>query len=154
LSGSAAAINTASGQLGYALGVVISSMLVTQLTDFAFLKPLAQAGVPETTLSQIKEALPSIFSRAASGEYPNVPQAVLDLASAGYDQALTTGMGQMFLACAVLMFLAARAIFFGMHRGLRAATAPPLMNLDQPGDTQTPANSESEKYNAPGHTPA
>ena len=36
LSGSAGAVSTASGQLGYALGVVLSSMLVTQLADFAF----------------------------------------------------------------------------------------------------------------------
>ncbi len=48
LSGSAGAVNTATGQLGYALGVVLSSILVTQLADFAFLKPLVQAGVPES----------------------------------------------------------------------------------------------------------
>jgi MFS family permease len=141
-AGSAAAVNTASGQLGYALGVVLSSMLVTQLADLAFLRPLVQAGVSETTLSQIKEALPSIFSRTASSEYPKVPQAVLDLASAKYDQAFATGMGQMFLAFAVLMFLAAAASFLGLHRGLRAAAAPPLINLDQPTDTQTPVESE------------
>ena len=135
LSGSAGAVNTATGQLGYALGVVLSSILVTQLADFAFLKPLVQAGVPEATLSQIKEALPGIFSRAASGEYPNVPQAVLDLASARYDQALTTGMGQMFIVSAVLMFLAAGTILLGMHRGLRAAVPPPLISPAQPGDT-------------------
>jgi MFS family permease len=139
LAGSAAAINTASGQSGYALGVILSSILVTQLADFAFLKPLAQAGISVTTLMKIKEALPSIFSRTASGEYPNVPQAVLDLASANYDQAFATGMGQMFLMLAGLMFLVAAAIFLGMHRGLHAAGAPPLIQLDQPKDTQTPA---------------
>jgi hypothetical protein len=64
-------------------------MLVTQLSDFAFLRPLAQVGIPETVLSQIKEVPPSIFSRTASSEYPNVPQAVLDLASANYDQVVT-----------------------------------------------------------------
>ena len=122
LAGSAAAVNTASGQSGYALGVVLSSILVTQLADTAFLKPLAQAGVAETTLNQIKAALPSIFNRTASGVYPNVPQAVLDLASAKYDQAFATGMGQMFLVLAGLMFLAAAAIYLGMHRGLRAAS--------------------------------
>ena len=135
LAGSAAAINTAAGQSGYALGVVLSSMLVTQLADFAFLQPLAQAGVSEETLMQIKAALPSIFARTASSEYPNVPQAVLDLASAKYDQAFATGMGQMFLVLAGLMFLTAGAIFLGMHRGLRAAARPPLIGMDQPRDT-------------------
>ena len=131
LAGSAAAINTAAGQSGYALGVVLSSILVTQLADFAFLKPLAEAGVPEEVLTQIKAALPSIFSRTASSQYPNVPQAVLDMASASYDQAFATGMGQMFLACALLMFLAAGAIYWGMHRGLRAAARPPLISSDE-----------------------
>jgi MFS family permease len=135
LAGSAAAINTAAGQSGYALGVVLSSMLVTQLADFAFLQPLAQAGVSEETLMQIKAALPSIFARTASSVYPNVPQAVLDLASAKYDQAFATGMGQMFLVLAGLMFLTAGAIFLGMHRGLRAAARPPLIGMDQPKDT-------------------
>ena len=96
--------STASGQLGDALGVVLSSMLVTQLADFAFLKPLAQAGVPEATLSQIKEALPGVFNRAASGDYPNVPQAVLDLAATRYDQALTTGMGRVPGMCSADVF--------------------------------------------------
>jgi MFS family permease len=145
LAGSAAAINTASGQSGYALGVVLSSILVTQLADFAFLKPLAQAGVPEAALAQIKEMLPSIFSRTASSQYPNLPQAVLDLASARYDQAFTTGMGQMFLACAVLMFLAAGAIYLGMHHGLRAAARPPLISSDKPGQAQPPEESKSPK---------
>jgi MFS family permease len=136
LAGSAAAINTAAGQSGYALGVVLSSILVTQLADFAFLKPLAQAGIPQEVLTEIKAALPSIFSRTASSVYPNVPQAVLDLASARYDQAFATGMGQMFLACAVLMFLAAGAIYLGMHRGLRAAARPPLIRSDEREQTQ------------------
>ncbi len=138
LAGSAAAVNTASGQSGYALGVVLSSLLVTQLADTAFLKPLAQAGVPETTLNQIEAALPSIFSRTASGVYPNVPQVLLNLASAKYDQAFATGMGQMFLVLAGLMFLAAAAIYLGMHRGLKAAAAPPVFTSEQPREPQSP----------------
>jgi MFS family permease len=141
LAGSAAAVNTASGQSGYALGVVLSSILVTQLADLAFLKPLTKSGLSETILSQIKAALSDLFARTSTGIYPNVPQSVLDLASATYDQAFATGMGQMFLVTAVLMFLTAGAILLGMHRGLRAASAPPLVHLDQSVDKQTPAES-------------
>ncbi len=141
LAGSAAAVNTASGQSGYALGVVLSSILVTQLADTAFLKPLVQAGIAETTLNQIKATLPGIFNRTASGVYPNVPQTVLDLASTKYDQAFATGMGQMFLVLAVLMFLAAGAIYLGMHRGLRAAAERPPIYPDQPLGIQPSAES-------------
>jgi hypothetical protein len=47
-------------------------------------------------------------------------------------------MGQLFRMAAGLMFLVAAAIFLGMHRGLRAAAAPPLINTDQPRDKQAP----------------
>ena len=55
---------------------------------------------------------------------------------------LSRGMGQMFLMLAGLMFLAAAAIYLGMHRGLRAAAAPPLADMDQPLDTLSSAESE------------
>jgi hypothetical protein len=62
-------------------------------------------------------------------------------------------MGQMFLMLAGLMFLVAAAIFLGMHRGLRAAVAPPLIKLDQPKDTQTPeattTPNRTEEYREP-----
>lgn len=142
LAGSAAAVNSASGQSGYALGVILSSLLVTQLADTAFLKSLVQAGAAETTLNQIKPALLTIFSRTASGDYPNVPQGVLDLASANYDQAFASGMGQMFLVVAILMFLAAAVIYLGMNRGLRAAVALPI-DSEQPQAIQPPEESDS-----------
>jgi hypothetical protein len=113
------------------------------LANTAFLKPLELAGVSESTLNQIKAALPSILNQTASGDYPNVPQAVLDLASARYDQAFASGMGQMFLVVAVLMFLAAAVIYLGMNRGLRAAVALPIVNSEQPQDIQPPEESES-----------
>ncbi len=88
LVGSAAAINTASGQSGYALGVVLSSILVTQLADLAFLRRLAQAASRKIPWSDPGSA--SGCSPAdCSGEYPKVPQAVLDLASARYNHAFS-----------------------------------------------------------------
>ena len=142
LAGSAGAINTAAGQSGYALGVVISSLLVTQLATSAFLKPLAQAGLPEATLQKIEEALPDILSQTSTGEYASLPQAVLELAAEKYDQALTTGMGQMFLLLAGFMLLSAAATYLGMHRGLKAASAPPLMQILPEQDEESPAEDE------------
>ena len=81
--------------------------------------PFAQAGVSEATLDQIKAALPSVLNQTASGEYPNVPQAVIDMAHARYDQILTASMGQMLLVTAITMFLAAVIIYIGMRRKLR-----------------------------------
>lgn len=125
LVGSAAAINTASGQSGYALGVVLSSMLVTQLADSAFLRPLASAGASEAALQHIKDAIPDIVNRAMEGDYPNLPEPILALAQATYSQAFTTGLGQMYLIFALVTFIAALVIFFGMRRGLKASTGMP-----------------------------
>ncbi len=142
LAGSAGAINTAAGQSGYALGVVISSLLVTQLADSAFLKPLAQAGVPEATIQKIEDALPDILSRASTGDIARLPQAVLDLVAVKYDQAFATGMGQMFLLLAGFMFISAAATYLGMHRGLQASSAPPLMQMLPAQDEDPPAGKE------------
>lgn len=135
LVGSAAAINTAAGQSGYALGVVLSSVLVTQLADSAFLRPLAAAGVSESVVQQIKDALPSVVNRAMAGDYPNLPAPILALAQSTYLQAFTTGLGQMYLVFALITFITAAVIFFGMRRGLKASVAMPLDQIQHQDET-------------------
>lgn len=131
LVGSAAAINTAAGQSGYALGVVLSSVLVTQLADAAFLRSLPGAGVFEATQQQIKDSLPSIVTRAMAGDYPNLPPPLLALANSTYREAFTTGLGQTYLVFALVTLITAVVIFFGMRRGLQASVAMPLDSLEQ-----------------------
>ena len=135
LTGSAAAVNTAVGQSGYGLGVVISSIIITALANNAFVAPFAQAGVSEATLNQIKLALPSVLNQTASGEYPNIPQAVIDMAHVRYDQVLTASMGQMLLVTAITMFLAAVIIYIGMRRKLRLGK-PSSSKLNDPLDEE------------------
>jgi MFS family permease len=124
LTGSAAAVNTAVGLSGYALGVILSSIIISFKANTALVELLTQMGVTEKTLQQIQSALPGILDQTASGEYPNLPQAVLDLAHATFAQILTTSMGQMFMILAITSFVAVVIIYIGMRRGLRIGGAP------------------------------
>jgi MFS family permease len=133
LTGSAAAVNTAVGQSGYALGVILSSIIITFMANTALLEPLTQMGVSEETIQQVQSALPSILNQTASSEYPNVPQAVFDLIYARYEQLLTGSMGQMFLIMAITLFLAVVIIYIGMRRGLRIGGSS-LRDLNAPVD--------------------
>ena len=101
------------------------------MANKAVLEPLNQMGVSEETLQQIQSALPSILDQTASGDYPNLPQAVIDLAHARYEQILTDSMGQMFLIMAITIFLAVVIIYIGMRRGLRVGGSSPR-NLKAP----------------------
>ena len=53
-----------------------------------------------------------------------MPQAVFQIASANYDQAFATGMGQMFPGFCRMMFLAAGTILLGMSLWFCAPPQP------------------------------
>ncbi len=137
LAGSSAAVNTAAGQLGYALGVVLSSVLVTRLADSIFLEMLNRAGVPSAVIDRVRQVLPSLLERLAAANYSELPQAVVTLVSTTYAEAFTTGMGQMFLVLGIGTLLGAVAIYFGMRRGLKATVAVPLDELERAGNPKS-----------------
>jgi hypothetical protein len=123
LISSASAVNTAVAQSGYSLGVILSSVIIASNADAMFLAPLESAGISPARLSQVRASLPSLFNRTASGDYPNLPKAVLEMSTIRYDQAFTASMGQMFLVIALMVLIAAILIYLGMRRNLIATVA-------------------------------
>ena len=121
----AAAVNTAAGQAGYVLGVIISSVLVTQHADNLFITELTAAGVPADTVTQVSAALQNISARLIATIYPELPEAVTKLTGVSYANAFTSGMTQMFFVVAIWMFITALALYIGMRRGLRASFVVP-----------------------------
>lgn len=113
---SSAAITTAAGQGGYALGVIISSVLVTQHADRLFVEGLQVAGVPPDMVARISTALQSMESRLTAARYPRLPDLVATITDVSYGHAFTSGMTRMFLIVAIAMFLTAAAMFVGMRR--------------------------------------
>lgn len=134
LVGSAAAVNAASSQSGSALGIVVSSALVTRLADAIFLRTLSANGVPGAGGEQIEAAAADLAQRLLGGGYPIPPPFVLDLAQAGYDKAFTTGLGQMFLVLAAITVLTAAVSYFG----IRDEKKPPTTALTTAGRTGKP----------------
>ena len=66
LVGSAAAVNTAAGQAGYSLGVIVSSVLVTRYADRLFIDALTAAGVPIETVTRV----PRVWRAQSAGYSP------------------------------------------------------------------------------------
>jgi MFS transporter, DHA2 family, multidrug resistance protein len=125
LVGEAAAVNTAAGQAGYSLGVIVSSVLVTRYADRIFLDALTAAGVSPETVSSISAALNDLLLRLVATVYPQLPETVTQLTGVSYAEGFTSGMTRMFFWVALAMFVSALALYFGMHRGVRASAAVP-----------------------------
>lgn len=117
LVGSAAAVNSAIGQSGFALGVGISSMLITYFAGSEFLQALKRAGVSAQILEQVRGAFADLVARLASVDYVALPSRIRDLVAIGYQEAFTSGMTQSFLAFGILMSVGAIIIYLGMRRG-------------------------------------
>jgi MFS family permease len=128
LVGSSAAVNTAAGQVGYSLGVIVSSVLVTRHADRLFVDGLSAAGVSSETIARVTGGLQSMAGRLVAAGYPELPDTVKAVTGVSYAAAFTSGMTRMFFMVAIAMFITALVILVGMHRGLRATLAVPLTN--------------------------
>jgi hypothetical protein len=130
--GGTAAVNTAAGQAGYMLGVIISSVLVTQHAGRIFIDGLTAAGVSPDVVSEITAGLATTTGRLMVAQYPGLPAVVQGLTDVSYANAFTSGMTSMFGVVAVGMFATAIATFFVMRRQpLPPPTTPPPADPSQ-----------------------
>jgi DHA2 family multidrug resistance protein-like MFS transporter len=120
LVGSSAAVNTATGQLGYALGITTSSVIVMQIADATFLRTLQQADVSQDIIDEVSLKLPDFATRAGGAHYTLLPQGMEEFAALGYASAWTDGMTQMFLLFGIAMLIGAAMVYAAMSRENRA----------------------------------
>ena len=123
--GSGAAINSAAGQSGYALGVIFSSFLVTALSDNVYRSLLQTADLPGNVATQLDSAWQSVFARAMSGNLTNLPPDAAQWVTAHFAPAFTTGLAQTVLIMAGVVAGVAIFIFVGMERGLKGSFITP-----------------------------
>ena len=121
----ASAVNTAAGQGGYALGVIVSSVLVTRHADGVYVAALSAAGVPASIVASVATGMESVATRLMVAPYPELPPAIAALTGISYANAFTSGMTRMYVIVAVAMFLTAVVIHVGMRRGARDTLAEP-----------------------------
>jgi DHA2 family multidrug resistance protein-like MFS transporter len=141
LIGSGAAINSAAGQSGYALGVIVSSFLVTVLADGALRARLRQASLPGDVMMQIESAWKNAFARALSGTYTGLPPEAAQWATTQFGPAFTSGLAQTLLIMAGIATVAAIFILVGMPRGLQGSLITPQQtSLATPEAPQAPAS--------------
>jgi MFS family permease len=118
LMGAAAAVNNATGQLGYALGIAISSGLVMRVADASLLGALRNAGADPVVLDKVVAALPDYATRATQATYAVVPQ-VVQLAGIDYAGAWMDGLSRMYLVFGIALLLGAAVVYIGKGRALR-----------------------------------
>lgn len=126
LVGMAAGINSAAGQSGFTLGILISSALVTFFADRHFLQALKETNAPQSMIDAASNAFQNLFSRAMSADYSRVPEGVQETILATFAQSFAVGLAQTFLVLGIVVAVAAVIIYFGMSKGLKASLAEPF----------------------------
>lgn len=140
LTASGAAINSAAGQSGYALGVIVSSFLVTVLADGAMRARLHQSNLSSDVVMQLESLWKNAFARAMSGAYTMLPPEVAQAVTIHFGPAFTSGLAQTVLIMAGFLIAAAIAVFVGMPRGLQGSLiTPPQTPADTPEESQVSA---------------
>jgi len=126
MTGMAAGVNTAAGQSGFTLGILISSYMVTYFADMAFLRQLEQNGVPAVVIQSIAAIFQQTFASAISGNLTTLPDAIAQQIVIGFSDAFAAGMVVTFSLLAIVLLAAAIAVLVGMNKGLKASL------IDQP----------------------
>ena len=140
LIGSGAGINSAAGQSGFALGVMVSSLLVTTLADSALRTQLQAANLPRATRAQLDKLWTDVFARSMSGTNIGLSDEASRWMQMQFAPAFTAGLSDTLLIMALMVAAVAVFIFVAMERGLRGSLMQPIV---RPAES-TPAESQDE----------
>jgi EmrB/QacA subfamily drug resistance transporter len=114
LAGTASATNNAVVQLGNAMGIAVTIALVTTFGRNHYLGELKQAGLDDQKITEATALLKRVLSSSAPSisAQTAIPVDKLEGLVGNYQAAFTTGVTQMFLISAVVLFLIAILIGF------------------------------------------
>lgn len=118
LIGSGAGINSAAGQSGYALGVILSSILVTTLADGVLRSQVRAADLPPAALAQLDRLWGSVFARAMAGTYTGLSAEAVAWLRLQFAPAFTAGLANTLVIIAGFVLVTAVFIFVAMDRKL------------------------------------
>ncbi len=134
MTGMAAGVNTAAGQSGFTLGILISSYMVTYFADMAFLRQLEQNGAPAAVIQSVAAIFQKTFASAISGNLTALPDEIAKQVVIGFSDAFAAGMVVTFILLAIVLLAAAIAVLVGMNKGLKASL------IDQPLSEISPSS--------------
>jgi MFS family permease len=139
LVGASASVNTATGQLGNALGIAAASVVVMRLADNSFLNDLRAIGADLAAVEEAARSLPDYADRAATATYFQAPEVLSQVMALDYTAAWANGLVQLFLGFGILMLAGALVVYAVKSRGAPHATprgevqtagVPPLNQSD------------------------
>lgn len=135
LIGSGAGINSAAGQSGYALGVILSSLLVTTLADGALRSRMGTADLSPAAVAQLDRLWGSVFARAMAGTHPRLSAEGLEWLRQQFAPAFTVGLANTLVIMAGLVLVVAVFIWVAMERKLQSGPVqPPQQPVRSPQD--------------------
>ncbi|TAH50420.1 MAG: MFS transporter [Chloroflexota bacterium] len=137
LTGMAAGVNTAAGQSGFALGVVLSSILVTLFADQNFKQQLEQTNAPPQVMNAATRVFQEFFSRAMSGDLTRLPENLAQQVTLSFGNAFTVGLAMTFVVIAIILAITGVVIFLGMNKGLKGSFVTRPVGGQNAGSTET-----------------
>lgn len=139
LTGMAAGVNTAAGQSGFTLGIILSSYMVTFFADQYFLQQLENNNAPAEVIQSVSAVFQQVFARAIAGDLTRLPEQVAQQVAIGFGDAFTAGMVVTFMLIAIALLASAIAVLVGMNKGLKASfiSQPLRMSSQAASETET-----------------
>lgn len=143
--GMSAGVNSAAGQSGFALGTILSSVLVTLFANQHFADQLKAANVPKSVIDTLAPIYQNVFARVIAGNLTNLPESVADQVTLRFGEAFSVGLGQAYLVMALITAAAAVVVFIAMSKGLKGTLAEPLPGM--PGAKPSAASAPPPEAN-------
>jgi MFS family permease len=119
LTGMAAGVNSAAGQSGFALGAIISSLLVTVFAGQSFVQQLEQTNASPEVIQAASVIFQDAFARVISGNIEQLPESLAEQITLAFGPAFTAGLSAMYVVVAAMLGITAVIVYFGMNRGLK-----------------------------------
>jgi len=144
LTGMAAGVNAAAGQSGFALGVVLSSILVTLFADQNFKQQLEQTNASPQVMNAADRVFQEFFSRAMSVDLTRLPENLAHQITLSFDNAFTVGLAMTFVVIAIILAITGVVIFLGMNKGLKGSFITRPISGQNMGSAETRPSRLSE----------
>ncbi len=140
LTGMAAGVNVAAGQSGFTLGIILSSLMLTEFASRGVASQLEQLGASPNLVQAAGHFFQTVFSRAIAGNMTRAPEDLAKQVAVAFGDVFTSAMVATFLVVAFVLALSAFVVYVGMSRGLKASFISEPFNARNKPTGAEPAN--------------
>jgi hypothetical protein len=129
LIGTAAAITSAANLAGYGLGVISSSLMISRIASFFYVRNLKELGFTTEQTAYALTVLQDTILRLGTREFLQTTDSTVKMLAQQYEKAFSTGIGISFAINAGMLFILIVPIWLGMSKGLKSRAE--MLNLGE-----------------------